>query len=235
MNLSAGKGFEKQGSEDQGEDDAHADVGSPGRQDVITEDTNRDEDTRAAGYMGKSSAVTWVQRAKKAAANDIRGQNNLHKSRDLSPDHFFTDSSYHAAPSGAVKIETDQVDPYEWPPDQQARALVDTYFKHVHPAFPLICRQDFMPHFETCMTQGPHAVDQIWLALANVVLAIGAKYAHMTQTNFHGEERDHYFYYARARALGMDQHILLKDPEVLHTVCLGALGLYLLIADQLNR
>ena len=185
--------------------------------------------------MGKSSAVTWVQRAKKAATDDLEDERNIRRSRGTAANGSFSDSTYHAEPSSNVAVETNEVNPFEWPAPAVAKALVESYFEHVHAAFPILCKKDFYATFESYPRDQISPEDYTWLSLVNIVFAIGAKFAHMTYADFRGDERDHHVYYARARALGMDQRTLNKDPELQHTACLGILGLYLLAADHLNR
>lgn len=218
-----------------GEENADAEVGSLRSLDVINEDTNRDKHTRAAGFMGKSSAVTWVQRAKKAATHDLEDERRVRRSTGTPANSSFIDSTYHAEPGDILTVQTEEVNALEWPPPAVARALVDSYFDKVHVSFPILSRTDFYRKFETFPKDQISTEDQCWLALANMVFAIGAKFAHLTNADSRGDDRDHLVYYARARALGMDQRTLNQDPELQHTVCLGVLGLYLLTTDQLNR
>jgi len=223
---------EPQDPTDPGENYADADIGSPGSLDVINEDTNRDENTRAAGFMGKSSAVTWVPRAKLAATQDFKIVNS---SMRLAATGTFTESTYHAEPGDFLAVGTQDVNPREWPPHNVAKALTDAYFEHVHIAFPVMSKHNFYTKFRSFPKNQPSSEDHCWLALINLVFAIGAKYAHLVQSDIRGDDRDHLVYYARARALGIDERTLNQDPELMHTTCLGVLGLYLLATDQLNR
>lgn len=202
---------------------------------MVNEDTNRDESARATGYMGKSSAVTWVQRAKKAATNDAEDKKHVSRSTGTAANGPFMDSTYHAEPSNSLTVEIDEVNPLEWPLPHIANALVDSYFEHIHISFPILPKQDFYAKFNTFPKDQISTEDQCFLSLVNMVFAIGAKFAHLTRADYRGHDRDHYMFYARARALGMDERTLNKDPELQHTTCLGVLGLYLLTTDQLNR
>lgn len=219
----------------QGEENADAEVGSPGLLDVINEDTNRDEHTRAAGFMGKSSAVTWLQRAKKTAAHDLDDERRVRRSTGPDANRSFTDSTYHAELGDIPTANPDEVNALDWPPPTVAKALVDSYFNQVHVSFPILSKNDFYTKFDTFPKDQISTEDQYWLSVANMVFAIGAKFSHLTNAEFRGDNRDHLVYYARARALGMDQRTLNQDPELQHTSCLGVLGLYLLATDQLNR
>lgn len=207
------KGSDAQGVLVQGEENAVAEVGSPGSLDVINEDTNRDEHSRAAGFMGKSSAVTWVQRAKKAATNDLEDERRIHRSTGTVAHGSFTDSTYHAEPGDIPTIQAEEVNALEWPPAAVARALVDSYFDKVHVSFPILSKNSFYKKFETFPKDQLSTEDQAWLAVANIVFAIGAKFAHLTNADYRGDYRDHLVYYARASALGMDQRTLNQDPS----------------------
>ena len=102
-------------------------------------------------------------------------------------------------------------------------------------SFPILSKKDFYKRFETFPKDQISTDDQCWLAIANIVFAIGAKFAHLTNAEYRSDDRDYLVYYARASALGMDQRTLNQDPELQHTACLGLVGLYLLATDQLNR
>jgi hypothetical protein len=219
----------------QGEENADAEVGSPGSLDVINGDTNRDASARAVGFLGKSSAVTWVQRAKKTATHDLEDERRVRRSTGTAANGSFTDSAYHAEPGDIPIISADEVNPLEWPPPTVAKALVDSYFTHVHGSFPILSKNDFYKKFDTFPKDQISTEDQCWLSVANMVFAISAKFAHLTNADFRGDDRDHLIYYARARALGMDYRTVNQDPELQHTSCLGVLGLYLLATDELNK
>jgi hypothetical protein len=210
-------------------------VGSLESLDVINEDTNRDEKARATGYMGKSSAVTWVQRAKKAATNDAEDEKHVRRSTGTAANGPFVDSTYQAEPLLSQSVETDEVNPLEWPLPHVASALVGSFFQNIHDSFPVLCKQDLMEKFRSFPKDQYSAEDHCWLSLVNMVFAIGARFAHLTHAEYRGHDKDHCMYYARARALGMDERTLNKDPELQHLTCLGILGLYLLTTDQLNR
>jgi hypothetical protein len=219
----------------QGEENANAEVGSLGSLDVINEDTNRDEYARVAGFMGNSFAVTCAQRPKTAVTHDLEDERHVRRSTGTAANESFTDSTYHAKPGDLLTIQAEEVNPLEWPPPAVARALVDSYFEKVHVPFPILSRNDFYRKFEAFPKDQITTDDQCWLAVANMVFAIGAKFAYLTDADFRGDDRDHLVYYARARALGIDQRTLNQDPELQHIACLGVLGLYLLATDQLNR
>lgn len=208
--------------------------------DVINEDTNHDEHTRAAGFMGKSSAVSWAMTAKKQLAKDT--QNGVPQDGSGTnigeEDNRFTSATYHAEAADFPMVEIESVNALEWPTPNVAKALVESYFANVHPAFPILSKKDFMATYNS-FPRGPipqlSSEQQGWLSLLNIVFAIGAKLAHLRKDKYRGDDRDHLLYYYRAQKLGMDRRTLHKDTELQHTTCLGVLGLYLVVTDQLNR
>lgn len=211
-------------------------VGSNSSLDVIREDTNRDAATRAAGFLGKSSAVSWVQRAKR----EVTGHRQLSRG---SPEHpiampegAFAASAYHAETSDFPSLDI-EVNAHEWPEPILADLLVETYFENVHVAFPVFSKSDFMLAYRTFPREAVNLdrEQQTWLSTLNLVLAIGSHYTNLNGVAYAENVRDHLLFYARARKLGIDGRTLHADPEVGHTSTLGLLGLYLLCTDQLNR
>lgn len=234
------------------DDEADADVGSTGSLDVIYEDTDRNEDTRATGFLGKSSAVTWVQRAKRVLKTDDDEGDGRVSSQPRYEDNFFLESSYHAEDKDFRDVDMDQVYPFGFPPQETAAALVETYFELVHPSFPIIEREEFSKRFVSFNPEefkeddgsrignessrvGITEDQQRWLCLLNVVFAISAKYAHLVRARWEGSDDDHLTYIARARKLGMDTRALYRSPEINQTKIMALCGLYYLATDQLNR
>jgi hypothetical protein len=220
------------------EDEADAEVASIASLDAIEEDTNRDERARAAGYMGKISAVRWVQSATNQLAQDLDDDKKRHQSHAMKSDNAFISATYHANDTHFPIIDPDEVNPLELPDTRTAEALIEVYFAKVHPFFPIVSERDFRRSFEAYMKRAPLELSyerQGWLCILNVIFAIAAKFAHITNADYQGDNRDHLPYYSRARALGIDNRTLHRDPDLQHTSCLGLISLYLLVIDQINR
>jgi hypothetical protein len=136
-------------------------------------------------------------------------------------------------------VNSDTVNPLGMPDPQVARALVEVYFLKAHPTFPVLCEADFTDTFNLYLSHGlPQQLsdhEQDWLCMLNIVFAIGSKFDYITNPDYAGDNRDHLVFYARAQGLGLDFRTLHRDSEIQHTACLGLLGLYLLINDQINR
>lgn len=238
-----GDGDEKRRcSADTGEDDVDAqEVASMGSLDAINEDTNRDEETRAAGYLGKSSAVRWVQRTKDYLDED---EHNKGSQKDADkPENAFMDATCHADDGDFPKIDPESVNMYDMPPMDLAQTLVNAYFKYVHPVLPIVSEPDFRDKFDKYAVRGrsPNDQEQIgstqqnFLCSLNLVFAIAARHAHIIEADYQGSENDHLIYFARASAMGLDSRALHEDAELENTTSLGLVSLYFLTLEHINR
>lgn len=232
----------RRGSGDTGEDDVDAqEVASMGSLDAINEDTNRDEDTRAAGYLGKSSAVRWVQRTKDYLDED---EHNSRSQKDADdPDNAFMNATCHADDGDFPKIGPESVNMYDMPPMDLAQTLVNAYFECVHPALPILSEPDFRGKFDKYAVRGrpPNDQERIggtqqnFLCSLNLVFAIAARHAHVIDAEYQGSENDHLIYFARASAMGLDSRALHEDAELENTTSLGLASLYFLTLEHINR
>lgn len=238
-----GDGDEKRrGSGDTGEDDVDAqEVASMGSLDAINEDTNRDEETRAAGYLGKSSAVRWVQRTKDYLDEE---EHNKGSQKDAGErDNAFMDATCHADDGDFSMVEPESVNMYDMPPLDLAQTLVNAYFKYVHPALPIVSEPDFREKFDKYVVRGrpPKDQEQIgseqqnFLCSLTLVFAIAARHAHVIDADYQGSENDHLIYFARASAMGIDNRALHEDAELENTTSLGLVCLYFLTLEHINR
>ena len=232
----------RRGSGDTGEDDADAqEVASMGSIDAINEDTNRDNEARAAGYLGKSSAVRWVQRTKDYLDEDESNKGSQKDAKE--PHNAFMDAACHADDGDFEDIGPESVNMYDMPPMDIANTLVNAYFKHVHPALPIVSEPDFREKFDKYAVHGspPNEQEKIggrqqnFRCSMNMVFAIAARHAHVINADYRGSENDHLIYFARASAMGLDDRALHQDAELENTTSLGLAGLYFLTLEHTNR
>ena len=238
------------GGEPEGETLVSAAVGSTGSLDRIDEDFNRTEHARATGYLGKNSEISWL-RSLKSQTGDIQfgeasdeqeipfgdrtatwmgagnGDSNANgESVTLSESTYHCDDITVHLPG--------QVEVYELPPKQTAEALFQAYLKTVHPAFPIIGRTTFSAQFRAFFERNKTPGDN-WLAILNLIFAIGAKYSHLTHAEWRGDERDHLLYFTRARLLAMNGDSILSHPDLQQVQVAGLMAFYLLAINQINR
>ena len=127
-----------------------------------------------------------------------------------------------------------QVDIYEVPSRETATKLFNAYLTSVHPSYPIIGISTFVSQFQVYFNQPSLKPGNKWLAILNLIFAIGAKYAHLTDAEWKGHEDDHHTYFSRARALSLDDQ-LLHHPDLQQLQVEGLASFYLLASGHINR
>ena len=191
-------------------------------------------------YVGQASEVSWMQRLnrelrKEPKADELNGNHPALSSvaRPLTgrPDATLWPEDMDPSIIGS------QVDPYGLPIKATADALMNAYFSTVHPAFPILDQAAFLQQYETQFT--PHEVDpednDVFVALLQAVLAIGAVHAHVTNCQWVGDDRDHLLYFARSRLLSTYAGALSESVSMGQVQLLGLAAVYLITTDQTNR
>ena len=220
---------------DQNSDDesAPSSIGSLEAIERVEEDLNRTEDTRATGYMGKNSEVTWMQRLRREAEQRAKKEAGTYEpDPDNESDYALHSMSYHLDDMDISVPGPIQV--YRMPPRELADKLFDDYLTSVHPFFPIISRPLFCAQYRTFFDQTARPGDK-WLAILNLIFAISAKHAHLKQAPWRGEEHDHLVYLTRARILSMNGDVLFSHPDLQQVQVEGLISFYLLASDQINR
>ncbi|EXJ85613.1 hypothetical protein A1O1_05979 [Capronia coronata CBS 617.96] len=245
-------------SESGAESEASAGAGSTGALDRTDEDFTR-EQARATGFMGKNSEVTWLQRLREENKyGDLTGDaEGTEKEKILSAtstasfasrrqvgdvqtplvemDDGFTvnDSNYHLDDFPIFTFEA--VDPYEMPTPDIAHHLFNSYMARVHPSFPVVGRLNLTGQFRRFVSGTVQNPPEKWLAILNMIFAIGAKYSHLINADWKGDERDHLIYFTRARLLNINSETLFQHPDLQQIQIIGLMSFYLLCTSQINR
>lgn len=241
------------------ESNVSATVGSTGAVDRIEEDFNRTERSRASGFVGKNSEITWMQRLRQehllgdpdteGGDKDFReksgGAAPLFASRyspgptlpDVDPGFSVGEVTYHLDDFSISMPGT--VDPYELPHSELAENLFNIYMTSVHPSFPILGKTTFSSQFGKVFNApgGPRSVNPgpKWLAIVNLIFAIAAKYSHLIQAEWRGDERDHLLYFTRARIFSMNEETLFNHPDLQQVQVSGLTAFYLVGISQINR
>lgn len=126
------------------------------------------------------------------------------------------------------------VNKYGMPSRQLSDLLFEEYWNNVHPGFPMINRPLFRIQYQSFWDQGQQPGDK-WLGILNVIFAIAARYAHLTQAPWRGEDNDHFLYFNRARLLSLTGEELFGPPNLQQVQLEGLVAFYLLATDQIGR
>ena len=128
------------------------------------------------------------------------------------------------------------ISPFQLPTKSAADALVQSYFTTLHPLFPIILGPVFMTQYEVFWrTSETPPNSTVWLAILNLVFALGAVHGHAIEANWVNNDRDHVLYFLRARLLSLEPVAMLHLPTVETIQLTSLLGLYLVISCQVNR
>ncbi|GFF44692.1 hypothetical protein IFM51744_05883 [Aspergillus udagawae] len=210
-------------------------IGSLDGIDQVDEDLNRTEASRATGYMGKNSEVTWMQRLRREAEQRVRMQSGaLSGAFEKEPEGEYAlhAVNYHLddldiAIPGPVEV-------YWMPPRHVADRLFEDYMTTVHPFFPIISGTLFRTQYRTFFKSAARPGDK-WLAILNMIFAVASKHARLTHTPLGGDEHDHLVYFTRARILSMNGDTLFSHPDLQQVQVEGLIAFYLLASNQINR
>ncbi|KAJ5197887.1 uncharacterized protein N7498_007004 [Penicillium cinerascens] len=217
-------------------------IGSLDAIDRVEEDHNRSEHTRATGYMGKTSEITWMQRLQREAEQRARGKCGTLESEgdedDETKDKFSLSALNYHLDDLSISV-AEPIQKYTMPPRHLADRLFDDYLKTVHPFFPIISKTLFCAQYQTFFDNSTRSNSvrpgDKWLAILNVIFAIAAKHAHLMNSPWRGNQNDHLMYLARARLLSMNSEALFAHPDLQQVQVEGLIAFYLLASDQINR
>ncbi|OAP59171.1 hypothetical protein AYL99_06469 [Fonsecaea erecta] len=224
--------------EDSGaESEASAGAGSTGALDRTDEDFTR-EQARMTGFMGKNSEVTWLQRLREQNKyGDVQQDRQVGDTQiplsEAEAGFTVKESSYHMDDESIFMYEA--VDAYEMPTPDVADHLFNAYMQRVHSSFPVVGRLNLTTQFRRFISGTVQRPPEKWLAILNLIFAIGAKYSHLIKAEWKGDERDHLIYFTRARLLSMNSETIFHHPDLQQIQVLGLMSFYLLCVSQINR
>lgn len=137
---------------------------------------------------------------------------------------------------GDISILTQAIDALQLPSKSTADALISSFFLTIHPFYPVLSEKHFLSQYQAYLQAGETLnTDYVWLAILNVVFAIGALHGHCTQIPCGHLVDDHATFWVRAQTLDQGSPYTLSVPT-LERIQLSALtGLYLFSRYQINR
>jgi hypothetical protein len=127
------------------------------------------------------------------------------------------------------------VDPYEMPTREMANNLFEAYITRVHPTFPIVGKTVLSAQYHKFVMGQVKRPPDKWLAILNLMFAIGAKYSHLIQAEWQADDRDHLIYFTRARMLSMNGETMFEHPDLQQIQITGLMSFYMLCISQMNR
>lgn len=233
--------MDEQDAEESASDSSNSSRGSLDAIDLVEEDLNRNETTRATGFFGKNSEVAWMQKLESESNHrsgrtleDVEQSQELRTiGRDRASQFVpLTTVSYYLDDLDIPPLES--VDQYAVPPRRLADRFFNAYMESFHPSFNAVRRKTFTTQYERFIRQ-PDVVrpPKKWLAVLNMVFAIGCHYCDITGENT-GDE-DGLVFLARSRQLSLAGDVLFQHSDLQQVQVEFLLGFYLLSLGQVNR
>ncbi|GKZ63662.1 hypothetical protein AnigIFM49718_003255, partial [Aspergillus niger] len=231
-------------ADDGDSDSSNSSVGSLNGLDLVQEDLNRSEKSVATGFFGKNSEVAWMQGLEDEAKNRswrkaesldseaskaVRIQLPLPCSQmqrtEISAITFYLDD---------ISLPLlDSVDPYELPPKGLADQFFTAYVESVHPSFNVVRKTAFILQYQRFFSQPTHS-SRRWLAILNMIFAIGCRYCQAVNGGADGDYDD-LVYMNRARKLALDEGYIFKHADLQQVQVEFLMALYLVSKYQINR
>lgn len=192
-------------------------------------------------FAGQASDTKWRQRLEVELGKDPE-----HATRSATKKSAIPLSADSPATAKKIQANTedmdmsivgDQIYPLELPIRSTADRMVESYFTSIQLSFPIFNESELISQYEEVYDTVDLATyrDRTFIATLQLVFALGAVHAHLVNSEWAGDERDHTLYVANARMLAVDSGIL-NDLCHLGQARVFALGaLYLLATDQINR
>lgn len=209
--------------------------------DVANEDFNRNKESRATGFMGKNSEVSWLQ-SLEVETERVNQKHNPEASQEwIDPwrngsetwqDNRTASKSYHG--NEREMQDYNQLDPYGLPPKHVADVYYDVFLGFVNYQFPIIRTSLFSIQYDRYFTEPFLNPGKKWLSVLNLMFAIASRYCSIVGKDVHGGSEDGIFF-SRARRLSAHDNIIYDNPDLQQVQIETLLSFYLLMLSQVNR
>lgn len=208
-------------------------IGSLDAIDVVKEDLNRNDKSKATGYMGKNSEVTWMQ-CLDSEITKRRGEAppNLIKRHQLPIDDSIASMNYHLDYQSLSDLQITNA--FILPPKSLADQLFQVYLKKVDISFPFVRRDLFIAQYSQCYSASHKKPGRRWLAIFNMIFAIGCATCRLSGQSL-PDEADENVFLARARSLGLSESVLYDHDDLQRVQAEALMAFYFLVVSQINR
>ncbi|CAP93026.1 Pc16g03560 [Penicillium rubens Wisconsin 54-1255] len=197
--------------------------------DHTIEDFNRSENTQAAGLLGRPSEVAWLSRLHCEMDQHMKPEYPLGRSEQtplLSTNYFLDDlQNPMAYPNEFL----------EWPSEEAASQLVDSYFHIVHASFPFVGKLYFLKQFRIFYANPRKQPGWAWMAVFNLVLAIATRHSSLMRKEPEAGTGTHMSYFTRAWQLCMRNYAMFDHPNLQQVQVESLMSLYMLSIGHVNR
>ncbi|RAL04313.1 uncharacterized protein BO80DRAFT_422159, partial [Aspergillus ibericus CBS 121593] len=227
-------------TDDDGDSDSTtSSIGSLDALDLVEEDLNRSEKSVATGFFGKISEVAWMQRLEDEAEQRSRKKEESVDVDGSQPPPHPSQRQETAIATMSYYLDDlsiplmDAVDPYALPPKELANRFFTAYMESVHPSFNVVRKTAFISQYRQFFSQ-PIKPPQRWLAILNMIFAIGCRYCRAIAGKADGDYDD-LVYLNRARKLTMGESVVFEHADLQQIQVEFLVALYFVSVCQINR
>ncbi len=196
--------------------------------DFTDEDLNSSQHMQATGYVGEHSATAWLFELKRNLVKDT----DTKASEETWPPSISAMSYFRNETN--IRICED-AELWALPPREVADQLVDSYFRTIHPEFPVIGKITFCWQYRSYFLNPNARPGRRWIAILNLVFAIAAKFSPLVGGQYEGSFERHENYFTRAWQLSIDHVALAEHPDLQQVQVEGLAAFYLLSVGEVNR
>ncbi|KAF4765641.1 hypothetical protein HAV15_003522 [Penicillium sp. str.  len=194
------------------------------------EDFNRNGELQALGFVGEHSEMAWLYKIKctldQASTTSLPSQDDFSRSSIASIDYYKN--------NWEMEVH-DKINVLERPEKTVADRLIDTYFRIIHPSFPIIGKTTFLGQHRSLNVYSTARPGKQWLAIMNLMFAIAAMHLLPTQKTAECDETPHKVFFSRGWVLSMDKTSLRDHSSLQQVQVEGLAAFYLLTCGQVNR
>ncbi|KAJ5273837.1 hypothetical protein N7478_008962 [Penicillium angulare] len=218
--------------------DSSSSVGSLDAVDIVGEDLDRNENTRAAGFFGKNSEISWIQKlednSRKTAAQSSHGSMDFTPEMgNVGKDIPIASMNYHLDDLDIPFVDN-KTDPFAIPDRELADEYFNSYMELVHPFFSAVRKSTFTSQY-LLIFERPSKPSRKWLAILNMIFAIGCRHCRMINVEKSNVYDNEMIFLTRARQLSIHSNTLFEHSTLQQIQLEFLVSLYLLCAGQLNR
>lgn len=189
--------------------------------------------SRATGYMGKNSEVTWMQRLDFEASKQGTHEDPSQPTADVAPsDESISLLNYHLDHQSLS--EPVMVNASDMPPKALADRLFQIFINRVQISLPFIRQDLFLEEYDRYYSGSVRYPDSKWLAIFNLIMAISCVFCRLSSQDTQ-QVADETIFFARARLLKISDTILYEHDDLQQVQIEVLVAFFFLIISQVNR